>query len=520
MHVLLRSRGLELCANVASVNSVPAISPLVVGPPAHPPYGSLGQQIISVQMFILWSGAGNTSNDRILYNSLQQVDYDLSPTGIESPSLDTSTYNWLPDSALSSYQWAQGVLSSWQLGAGMSALPSVGFKYSGAGASSALSPVVNISNMTQTAGVQVSTGAKGYTAIAHFDASQYTTYTATGTDTITLKVTNKRTATDIATAVLSTANSGVGFVYVPFTMSGFDDVQVQVVFGAGVSIPNSGSVVVSQVSLLSGSPRTTPPANYQSGPSWTEGGHYNGAGTFNSPRSVAVIPLDVAGFASDPATTNNLLTYLQESREANFLISTLTPNYVPINVTWTAIAGPGYVPDDLVTAGNNAIDDFLSPANWGGGSNTPPTWDGSATTVQAYDIAAVLGNIPGIVSVSSVGLTQGTATSVGVYNIVVSGTTATATCATQHGFFNGEQVTITNSGVAGLNLAGATITVVDLYTFSYTVQGGTGNSNVLCTAAATPQGSISLLGTAPLPLGNALSGLVSPNPNDALVGIL
>lgn len=507
-------------ANIASVNSVPSVSPLIVGPPAHVPYDTLAQEIISIQLFVLWFGAGNTSNDRILYNSIQQVDFDLAPNGIESPSLDNSSYNWLPDSALASYQWAQGITSSWQLGTGMSALPNIGFKYTGAGASTALSPVVNITDMTQTSGVQVSGGTKGYTLIGHFDASQYTTYTAAGNDTITLKIINKRTSTDIASALLSTANSGVGFVYVPFSMTTFDDVQVEVLFGSSVSIPNSGSVVVSQISLMSGSGRITPPTNYQSGPSWTEGGHYNGAGTFNSPRSVAVVPLDVAGFPIDSSSMNNLLTYLQESREANFLIGGLTPNFVAVNVAWAAIAGPGYVPADLVNIGNAAIDDFLSPANWGGGDHTPPTWDGTAKTVQAYDIAAVLGNIDGIVSVSSVGLSQGTSTGVGVSNIVVASTTATATTIIPHGFYNGQQITVTNSGVSGLNLAGVTITVVDPYTFTYTVQGGTGNSNVQSTATPTLLGSLSLLGTAPLPIANYISGVVSPNPNDALVGIL
>ena len=119
----------------------------------------------------------------------------------------------------------------------------------------------------------------------------------------------------------------------------------------------------------------------------------------------------------------------------------------------------------------------------------------------------------------AVNLTSGLANSSNISSITVSGTTATVATASAHGFFNGSYVTIAGSSVSALNLTNVVIAVTSATTFTYTVVSGTASSSTAgMTATLTPQTSIAMSGPAPLPIGNYVSGVVTANPTDALVG--
>ena len=103
---------------------------------------------------------------------------------------------------------------------------------------------------------------------------------------------------------------------------------------------------------------------------WTPGGQFN-QNVFNNARTVTVAPIDGTGLAVNASVADSLHDYLESRREVNFNVSTINPNYVPINVQWSGIATQGYDPAIVQSAGNAAIYNFINPGTWAGGGNTP-----------------------------------------------------------------------------------------------------------------------------------------------------
>ncbi len=118
-------------------------------------------------------------------------------------------------------------------------------------------------------------------------------------------------------------------------------------------------------------------------------------GSLGNERMVALACVDANGNAISPDIAAQVQAYLQTMREVNFVASVISPVYTPISVSATLVALPGASPNAITAAAQVALSTFLSPANWGGGGQSPPQWH-NETTVRYLEIAAVLGNVPGV----------------------------------------------------------------------------------------------------------------------------
>jgi hypothetical protein len=354
-------------------------------------YSVVKPEITQVQNYLVFQNAGTSKTHIMSYAALNQTNFDFA--GGESPTSTQDDYNFVPDSSLAAYGLSNGNGSSWTLGSGLNALPGYGIQFAGTGSATgsnidATSPVFNLSNTYQS----------NYTVYAVID----TTYASAVT--ISLAVINAATGATLATVNAPTA--GINPAIATFSISSGTDVYVRVRFGSGLNVPLNSSVVVSAVGLFYNSLSSTTISSgyYKPGPYWTPGGLYS-INTFNYPRIVTVAPIDSNGLAVNTTTAKSLNAYLAAYREANFTVNSITPNYVPIDITWSAVALPGYSTTLLKTNGEAAIRSFLSPANWAGGANSPPYWDFSQNQIHLLDVAGIISQVPGISNVTSITMT-------------------------------------------------------------------------------------------------------------------
>jgi len=143
---------------------------------------------------------------------------------------------------------------------------------------------------------------------------------------------------------------------------------------------------------------------------WTAGGNIATAGS-PTPRNVTVIPMNDTGAPISASLTLATQAYFQSLREVNFRVNIIEPNYVPIDITWSANAAAGYDPSAVLTAGNAILSAYINPAGWGGGLNTPPFWDLSQNTIRYLDIAGILDDVSGLASLTNVNFKLSTTSS-------------------------------------------------------------------------------------------------------------
>ena len=360
-------------------------------------YQNLKPYVISIQTYIAFATTETSKTHKVFYNSLNQVQLDLLEA--ENPTVTTSKYNFIPDATFTNYLYTNGSSASWTNPAGTTVLPNYGVQYSGTGSAlgsnlTVASQIFNLSHLTSDV---PSATSRTYTFFANIDASYAG---ATYGDIIVKVVDASNTSTVLATLSPTLAISGK--LLTTFTLSAPKDVQVQIVFASGLNVPLGSSVIVSKVGLISGTYTVyTIPSYGQFNYFWTPGGLYN-PNTFNYPRNVTLAPIDVNGLAVTPTVAYQLIDYLASRREVNFTVQSINPSYVPIDIQYSVFVAPTYTSAAVQTSVSNAIRTYLSPATWGGGSNTPAFWDGAATTIRVMDIAAVIGSVPGVYSVVSV----------------------------------------------------------------------------------------------------------------------
>lgn len=364
-------------------------------------YNSIHDSITSVQMYVLWANATSTKTHSILYASISQSGYDFSSGAPEDPASATSDYNSIPDPELNAYYTPGTYLSSWTLDSGINALPGFGIQFKGTG--SALGSALNAKSQIFNLPNVFPTGTIGnFTAFATIDA----TFATSTYSNIVLSVVDISTGTPTTLGSQACTSNSLQTVVIPFTLSASaKDLYVQVQFGAGLNVPNTSSVVVSSIALFPGTYSSTQAALVEVEPGfiWTVGGQYT-VNSFNYPRSVVVAPVDSLGFPVSDSVTDSLQDYLTIRREANFQVYTIQPNFVQINVYWSALAEPGYDPSILQSKVNAAINSFLSPANWAGGLSTPPYWDSTQNVIRILDVAGIISGVTGISNVTSVAL--------------------------------------------------------------------------------------------------------------------
>lgn len=375
---------------------IPATIPGDAAPGADAPFDSLPSPITSVRLYILWDNAANATTHKVLFTSLNLCDFDFD--GSDNIDSATSTYNFLPDVELTGY--ADSSLSSWTIPTGYNVLPGVGLQYPGTGSASgsnldATSPTFAIKPLQGTSGITD----VNYTFFATFKLSGFTT----GLGNIAVELVNKATGTALASLTAPSAiGETVSVASFSTSTSGVVDAYVRVRMGSGLDIPSNCSVVVTGMGLEHGTlDAAAATTNYSVGYAWNKGGNFV-LNTFTAPRSVTVVPVAISGLPISLSDMKNLEGFLNSYREVNFNVSVVQPNYVPINVSWAAISLPGYDTATLQDEVEAAIRAYLNPSKWGGGTLSPPRWDGTQTTVRIYDVASIIGGITGIANVVSV----------------------------------------------------------------------------------------------------------------------
>jgi Baseplate J-like protein len=366
-------------------------------------YQNLDAYIVSAQVYIAFKNCTASKTHAIYYNSLNQVSLDLSAT--DSVTATTSSYNFIPDGTFYDYLFTNGSGSSWGYGSmpwsapsGINVLPQLGVQLLGTGAAlgsakSVYSQVFNLQNLTSDS----SSTTRTLTLSGTIDA----TYTGTTYAGITVTVVDANNPATVLATITPAAANLENFAQT-FTINAVTDVQVRINFASTVNIPLGSSAIVSNLAVYSGSYNLfTLPEYEQDNYLWTPGGLYQPS-TFNYPRNVTVVPVDVNGLAISASAADMVHDYLTAHRETNFVVQVINPNYVPIDVAWTGYVSVGYVASTVQEEVNAAIRNFLSPATWAGGSVNPPYWDGSLLTIRTLDIAGVILSVPGVFSVASV----------------------------------------------------------------------------------------------------------------------
>lgn len=365
-------------------------------PNASEPFDNLPSPLSSVRLYILWDNATSTTTHKVLFTSLNLCDFDFS--GSDNIDSATSTYNFVPDATFTGY--VENSLSGWTVPSGYNVLPGTGIQYPGTGSSrgSALDATSSVFSMKPLQGSSGATGVD-YTFFATFKISGFTS----GLNNIAVTLIDKNTGTAVASLSAPTSvGSTVAVSSFNVSASGVKDVYIKISMGAGLNVPANCSVVITNIGLKHDTlDAGEAVVGYSTGYAWNKGGNFV-LNTFNAPRSVTVAPVSVTGLSLSRSDMKNLEGYLNSYREVNFNVSVVQPNYVPINVSWSAISLPGYDTATLQTQVETAIRAYINPSKWGGGALSPPRWDGTQTTVRIYDIASVIGGITGIANVVSV----------------------------------------------------------------------------------------------------------------------
>jgi hypothetical protein len=87
--------------------------------------------------------------------------------------------------------------------------------------------------------------------------------------------------------------------------------------------------------------------------------------TSGNPGVMSIAAIDAAGAAVNSTIKTALQTYLDARRISGAVIHLIDPTYTPINIAFTGVAHDGYDPDTVHDAVIAALQDLVSPANWG-----------------------------------------------------------------------------------------------------------------------------------------------------------
>jgi hypothetical protein len=136
---------------------------------------------------------------------------------------------------------------------------------------------------------------------------------------------------------------------------------------------------------------------------------------------VAVVAVDEEGEAVSGPIKAEIDAYLESLREINFIVNVFDPVYSTIDVSFTATSLPGFDEALVTLAAEQAVEGWLSPANWGlvegniGDSTESQNWV-NEQVVRYLELAQVINSTEGLDYVSSLTLaiSPGTLASVDV----------------------------------------------------------------------------------------------------------
>lgn len=115
----------------------------------------------------------------------------------------------------------------------------------------------------------------------------------------------------------------------------------------------------------------------------------------DNPRTVTLVPVGADGTPPGSEVLDQLIADMQARREVNFVIHTTGPNYTPVDVAFTIEPADDWDDPDAVDAAEQAVADWISPARWGGGDQSPPVWQ-LTDTVGYLELAAVLSSLDAV----------------------------------------------------------------------------------------------------------------------------
>lgn len=379
------------------------VAPLNAGPNSSV-WQTLAPPITAIQNYVLFYNATSTKTHILTYMACNMVMDDFA--GNENTTSTTNDYNWLADSNADSYAYTNGSGASWTADSGITVLPGFGFQYVGTGSALGSDKFVK-SQVIPLASKYVGR----YVATVRVDCSSAgSTY-----NDIVLQVWDKTANTVLSSnagSVTTPTSASSQILTFDFTIANPKDVYIAVKFATGLNVPINQSVLISDAALYynyNGLVTASVLANTEIEPgyTWTPGGNFI-PNAFVASRSVALAPVDSRGVYVGSALADTLYDYLESYREINFSVRICTPNYVPINVTWSAVSMPGYTTADVASRVNASIYSFLDPSNWAGGGSTPPYWDRSQKTVRVLDIGGIIASTLGVANVTSVLIGQST----------------------------------------------------------------------------------------------------------------
>jgi hypothetical protein len=131
--------------------------------------------------------------------------------------------------------------------------------------------------------------------------------------------------------------------------------------------------------------------------------NYNPAdGTYTNERMVAVAAIDASGVNVGAPVKAAIQIYLDGLRELNFVVNVFDATHTVVNVTFQFKAAVGYDPSSVQAAAIQAVNDYLSPANWGVDplDSAKVSWT-NKQTVRYNDLIAALYGVAGLSSVTS-----------------------------------------------------------------------------------------------------------------------
>jgi hypothetical protein len=113
-------------------------------------------------------------------------------------------------------------------------------------------------------------------------------------------------------------------------------------------------------------------------------------------RTVGVSAIDVNGNVVNETIQNLIITYLESLREINFVVTFVQPTVTTVNIVFAIHCVTSANSSAVIAMVTSALQSYINQATWGGGSNTPPTWDPTAGTVRYLQVAAVIEAVTGV----------------------------------------------------------------------------------------------------------------------------
>lgn len=132
------------------------------------------------------------------------------------------------------------------------------------------------------------------------------------------------------------------------------------------------------------------------------------SGNAAAEKTVTVYVIDETGAAVDAGIKADVHDVLEATREPGFVIYVGDPTYTAVDVDYDVVADPGTDHAQVADAIAAAVLAFLSPATWGTTATDDTAWQ-PINVVRLFDVAGVIGNVPGVSSVTTVTLNGATA---------------------------------------------------------------------------------------------------------------